>query len=109
MAIKDTDPNADFPYVFVVEQTITQSQLANHNDNPRYEISFAWRYYQVDESGAIQFAPGPAQTYFNEDFYGLALTAMQASNLSHVDAIAAQQESMRQIIAEITGKTLEAV
>lgn len=109
MAIKDTDPNAGFPYVFVVEQTITQSQLANHNDNPRYEISFAWRYYQVDESGAIQFAPGPAQTYFNDDFYGLAISEMLANNMSHVNAITAQQESMRQIIADVTGKSLEVI
>lgn len=109
MAIKDTDTLAEYPYVFVVEQTITQGRFFHNSDTPRYEISFAWCYYRIDENGNIHFSPDPVQTFFTEDFYGLAVSRMQAEDMSHVNAIMAQQQSMCEIISTVSGRTLEVI
>ena len=109
MALKDTNIDSEYPYVFMLEQSIFQSKIKNSSDNPKYTLSLAWVYYKLELDGSMIFKPSQVQNYYDGDFYVSAVTDMMAGDNSHVNTLSFQQLSIKKIVEAETGLTLEVV
>ncbi len=109
MAIRDTNTAEEFPYIFMIEQSIFQSRIFNQADNPKYSLSLAWLYYKIEADGTMVFSSEHPESYNNDDFYVDAVVHLMDGDSTHSDTLTAQQLSVKHIIQEHTGKTLEVV
>jgi hypothetical protein len=109
MALKDTDPNVEYPYFFMVEQSIFQSKIVNVSNTPSYSLSIAWKKYKVLEDGTMVFSLDKAETYYDDDYFITAYTDSVGGNLTHMNTLGAQQLSIKKIIEAETGSTLEVI
>ena len=109
MALKDINADSEYPYVFMVEQSIYQAKMKNDSETPAYSISLAWTHYKIEVNGDYSYTPSPIQSYYNENFYGLAIDGMQVGDNTHVNTLGAQQLSVKKIIEVESGVTLEAI
>jgi hypothetical protein len=109
MALKDTNLSEEYPYIFLVEQSIHQGVIGNSADNPQYTLSLAWRYYKVLEDGAIVFKSGKPETYYDSDFYVSAITEYMSGDATDLQTLGAQQLSVKKIVESQTGRTLEVI
>ncbi len=109
MALKDTDASAEYPYIFMVEQSIHQRTFENENETPHYTLSIVWTYYKVDGNGDVTFDPDGQYSYYDENFYLSAAIDIQGGNNTHFNTLTAQTGSIKQIVEQETGLTLEIV
>jgi hypothetical protein len=104
MALKDTNTEEEYPYVFMVEESVFQSRITNINQTPIYGVSLAWTYYKTAENGDITFKPAQPESYYDSDFHTSAGTVAV-----HATSIAAQQESIKSIVESVSNRTLEII
>ena len=109
MALKNTDIAAEYPFIFMLEQSIHQSRIANDTSEPKYTLSLAWTYYRVETDGSLTYAPNAVSTYFDDNFHGHALMDYLSGDMTHMQTLGAQQLSVQKIVESETGITLEVV
>lgn len=108
MAIRNTDPNVEFGYIYMRELTIAQSRITNVSDYPIYTVSIAWDFYKVVE-GAIIYDPASVNTDYIEDFYSIALDEYMSGDSTKMNGLGANQLVVSQLISELTGLALEVI
>lgn len=108
MAIRNTDPNAEFNYVYMRELNITQSQISQTSDQPKYTVSVAWNFYKIVD-GAIIYNLVDVDTYYEEDFYSIALSQYMSGDSTKMNSLGANQLVVSQVISELTGLVLEVI
>lgn len=109
MALRDSNPSEEYPFVFLVEQAVYQSQIATHTENPKYTLSLAWKYYKVLADNSIVFKNEATHTYVDDDFYVSAANDWMNGVDTHFNTLSAQQASIKRIVEFESGKTLEVV
>lgn len=109
MALKDTNPTEEYPYIFLLSQYIGQQVPEMHGDSPFYNISVTWTSYKISETGKVIFNPSGQHTYDDDNFASTTMNELALGNSSHADTLAAQQLSIKSIIEKFTGKALEIV
>jgi len=111
MAIKINNPSDEYDHIFMSEQSIFQKKFFNVSDTPKYVISLAWKYYKVDpNTGDIVFKPNSSMTYYNDDLYAYSMLLMgETGSTLHFDTLAAQQESIKEIIGRETNFEMEII
>lgn len=106
MALKSTDENDEYPYVFMISQSIAQQTVETGSDSPIYTLSIVWTYYKVLEDGSVHYQPDGQQSYYDENFYTSAVADHAGGDSTHLSTLAAQIESIKKIVEQETGKTL---
>lgn len=109
MAIRDTNTAEEYPYVFLIRQSLGQRQLTTINAAPEYTLSLSWIYYKVLEDGSIVYDHSSLETVDIEDFFTTALTAAGSGEMAHFNTLGAQQESVRLLVEAKTGRSFEVV
>lgn len=108
MALKNTDPNAEYPYYFMVSQSIHQRTIEFATDPAYYTIAIIWKAYKV-ENGEIIYDENSQYSYYDENFYQTAVTKYMGGDLTDVNTLGAQELSVKSIIEGELGITLEVV
>ena len=103
MAVKDVNPDEEYPYVFMIEQSIMQSIITHVDEPPIYTVSMAWRYYKVTDVGDMVFKP-EAETMYDAEYYTHAVATMMSGNTVLVDAMNKQQSAIAFLLSEQTGR-----
>ena len=106
MRLKSTDENDEYPYVFMISQSIAQQTVAHASDSPIYTLSIVWTYYKVLEDGSLQYQPDGQHSYYDENFYITAITDHAGSDSTHISTLEAQIASIKKIVGQESGKTL---
>ena len=106
MSIKSIDEGDEYPYVFMISQSIAQQTVETNIDSPMYTLSIVWTYYKVHEDGSIEYQPDGQQSYYDDNFYTSAITEYAGGNSTHISTLSAQIASIKKIVEQETGKTL---
>ncbi len=109
MALKDTNPAEQYPYVFMVSQSIHQRTIENASEQAYYTLSMVWQYYKVDENNKIVFKPDDQYSYYDENFQLTATQDYISGDTTHAGTLTAQQLSIKKIVEQETGRSLEVV
>jgi len=109
MAIKDTNLAAEYPYFFMVSQSIHQKLPETAGGDAEFELSIVWQRYRLGENGMFVLDPSSQYTYFDDNFYITAALDAGLGDLTHYSTLAAQTDSIKKIIEQETGLTLEIV
>ena len=108
MAIRDTNPS-EYPYFFMVSQSIHQKIPEVAGGDAEYELSIVWQRYKLGESGGMILNPSSQYTYTDDNFYITAASDAGIGDLTHYSTLVAQVDSIKKIIEQETGLTLEIV
>lgn len=107
--IKSTDPNAEYPNFFMVSQSIHQRIPEVAGGDAEFELSIVWQQYKVAEDGSFIMDPNSQQTYYDDSFYITAAADVGLGDFTHYTTLNAQVASIKKIIEQETGLTLEIV
>ena len=107
MALKNTDSNVEYPYIFFIEESICQQIVPKTTDVPFYTLSLVWKNYKVDENDNIIFDDNSQQSYYDDNFYVTAVTKAGNGDMSDMNTLLAQTASIKTIVEQETGVTLE--
>jgi len=107
MALKNTDPNAEYPYVFMVSQSINQLRPQLATDPAEYTLSVVLMNYKIDENGQLVFDYDSQYSYTCDNFTALAFVNYSQGNATHLQTLGAQQLSIKEIVETELGITLE--
>ena len=106
MALKITDAGIEFPYVFMLSQSICQQTTENFSAPPIYTLSLIWTYYKINEDGSVTYNPDGQFSYYDDNFYISAVTDMGAGQTDHISTLTAQIASIKKIVMDETGYTV---
>ena len=106
MALKSTNETDEYPYVFMISQSIAQQTVETGSDSPIYTLSIVWTYYKVLEDDSVKYQPDGQQSYYDENFYVTAVTDYSSGDATHISTLGAQVASIKKIVELETGKTL---
>ena len=107
MALKDTNPNEEYPYIFLISESICQQTVQKNTDTPIYTLSIVWNSYKVDENDNIIFKPDSQQSYYDDNFYITAVSKAGSGDVTDLNTLNNQVASIKAIVEAETGKTLE--
>lgn len=107
MAVKNVDLNVEYPYVFLVSQSLAQRRHNLASEAPEYTLSLTWKYYKVADTGEVVFDDSRQVTIDIDNFFELAMQDYANGYDSHLATIMMQQESVRRIVSEYTGERYE--
>lgn len=108
MAVKNTDPNEEYPFIFMVSQNIQQRIPESVSEPAQYALSLVWKYYKVVDDQMV-FDESRQVTCDIDEFFTKALTDYAYADDTHLSTLMAQQYSVAKIAAEVTGDTFEVV
>lgn len=109
MGLKITNPAEEYPYVFMLSQTIGQRTLSNQSDTPYYTLSLVWTYYKLDAEGNITYDHNTQHSYYDDSFYITSVADYQAGEPTHINTLTAQESSIKRIVEQETGQVLEVI
>ena len=109
MAIKLLNAPDEFDHVMMTELHLVQSQIFNHDDTPKYELSFAFRRYKINLDQSMEYAPLLADTDYDDDYYTLAINSLGLGDARHITALAAVQDTITKFLEDNFGYTTEVV
>ena len=109
MGLKRTNPDAEYPYVFMLSQTIGQQTISNQSETPYYTLSLVWTYYKLDVDGNITYDHNTQHSYYDDNFYLTSITDYQAGEYTNINTLTAQELSVKRIVEQETGQVLEVV
>ena len=108
MALKNTNTNAEYPYVQLLRLTVQQRQLDNNTQAPEYSLSMKWIYYKVENDGTIVYDNSSLFTYDDPDFYQTAVADLMVhSENAHVNTLGGMELSVQRIVEQISGNTYQ--
>jgi hypothetical protein len=109
VALKDTNPNEEYPFIFMVAQSIHQRTIENASDQAYYTLSMVWKYYKIDENNKIVMDESRQHSYYDENFQLTAVSDYLSGDSTHANTLGTQQLSIKKIVEQETGVTLEVI
>lgn len=109
MALKDTNPNEEYPYFFMDSQSIHQRVPEVSGGNPEYELSIVWKQYKFSAEGEMIFKPDSQVTYYDDSFYVTAGMEYAGGDSTHFNTLSAQIASIKRLIETELSVSLEIV
>lgn len=106
MAIKLTDEAAEYPYVFMISQSICQQQFETEAESPYYTLSIIWSYYKINEDSSVSYDPNGQYSYYDDNFHTTATSDYMKGDATHATTLATQEASIAKIVADETAKAL---
>jgi len=108
MAIKNTDVNDEYPYIFMVNQTIQQRIPDTASEASQYFLTMVLKHYKI-ENDTIVFDDDSQFTIDIEDFTTETLIAAGQGDMTYADAHTAQQLGICKLVSDHTGKIFEVI
>ena len=110
MALKILNPDDEFDYIFMTEQSIHQTKINNISETPKFIVSFAWIKYRIDDiTGDIVYDHTSVNTFYDNDYVTSAIEHQISGDETYFNAHTANQAVVAHIISEATSYNLEFV